>query len=73
MATRLIPIARYLEEIGVSEADLMADPRRPLVYQIGATSYVDTEDAKSWETSLTIAALYKRAGVLSEADTTEAV
>jgi hypothetical protein len=67
-ATRLTPLADYLAEIGVTEIDLMADPRRPLVYQIGQTRYVDREDAKSWETSLTIQALYRRSGWPLEAD-----
>jgi hypothetical protein len=63
---RLTPLIGYLEELGVAEVDLMADPRRPLVYQIGPTRYVDLEDAKSWETSLTITALYQRSGLSLE-------
>lgn len=68
MATRLTPLMGYLDEIGVTEADLMADPKRPLIYQIGPTRYVDRQDAKSWETSLTIKALYKRSGFPLAAD-----
>src|SRR4051812_40636876 len=59
MTTRLTPLIGYLAEIGVIEADLMADPRRPLIYQIGPTRYVDRQDARSWETSLQIKALYR--------------
>ncbi len=67
-ATRLTLLADYLAEIGVTEADLMADPRRPLIYQIGPTRYVDREDARGWETSMTIKALYQRSGFPIEAD-----
>jgi hypothetical protein len=70
MVAQLAPLSDYLEAKGITEADLLADPNRPLILQIGPTRYVDLEDAKSWETGLTIKALYQRSGFPTETDTT---
>ena len=63
MKPRLIELSAYLREAGVNREDLLADPNRPLISQIGDHEYVDVEDAMRFEAWTKSQALYVRAGL----------
>jgi hypothetical protein len=60
---RLIVLDAYLQELGVSREDLLADPDRPLISRIGEHDYVDAEDARRFENGTKANAFYARAGL----------